>query len=148
MSDPIEMTDEKKDAAQREMEILTAWALRFDGYAYEAATGFVLADGSTAWADHGRLPDDPLARLAILFALQRWLGKWGGEYEPLHGRTWRRFRELFLLTHAVRVPREYRFGHWYEDWKRERLPRAAEDVSLAERIHAETKYDDDAKPPL
>lgn len=148
MSDQIEMTNEEKDAAQREMEILTAWALRFDGYAYEAETGFILADGSTDYADHGRLPDDPLRRLAILFALQRWLGKWGGEYEPLHGRTWRRFRELFLVTTDVEVPERYRMSKWYEPWEREWLPRAATDVAFIARIHAGMTYDDEAKPTL
>lgn len=146
MIDRIEMTDEERNDAQREMEILTAWALRFDGYAYEAATGFILAEGSTAWADDGRLPDDPLQRLAILFALQRWLGKWGGEYEPLHGGTWRRFRELFLVTTDVEVPFKYRMSKWYAPWEREWRPHAAEHIELVARIHAATAYDDDAKP--
>jgi hypothetical protein len=94
------------------------------------------------------MPDEPLGRLAVLFAMQRWLGKFGGEYQPLHGRAWRRFRELFLRTHDVRVPEGYRMAGRYDDWLRDRLPRKVEDVELVERIHAATAYDDEAKPTL
>lgn len=85
--------------------------------------------------------------MALFFFLQRFLMKWGGEYEPPNGRYWRAFRNLFLITNQYEIPERYRNGEYYLTWEREYLPKREEQVAYIASIHKSTSYDDNA-PPL
>lgn len=69
----------QSEAWSKEAEILCAWALRFDGYAYQQETNLdsgnfmerYFKGYSLDWAR-------PRERQAMFFLLQRWLMKWGG----------------------------------------------------------------------
>lgn len=129
-----------------EREILGAWALRFDGYKYVEEARFDTDRAFARLDAEDVIPDLPEEQLTLFFLLQRYLGKWGGERSPEHGRDWRHFRELFLKTHAYEVPSRYRTDEWYERWEREYLPDASRHVARVRRVHETTAYDDDAGP--
>src|SRR3954447_14326883 len=74
-----------------ESEILTCCALRFDGWAYSEATGLDFPEATKRVVQDGAWPESREERLAVFFALQRHLFKWGGEYEPTNGKFWRVF---------------------------------------------------------
>lgn len=133
---------------QSEDDILSACALRFDGWQYIEMTDFDHQRALESFFQTGQWPSVALEQLAMFFTLQRGLFKWGLEYEPKHGRYWRAFRSLFLLVHSYEIPEEYRLAGYYEEWESEYRPRLAECVALVERIHATTPYHDNARPML
>ena len=129
--------------AEREHDILTAGALRFDGYRYEEAVGFDHNAAAESFYRRGTLPDDSLERMCMLFMLQRYLCKWGGEYEPHHGRAWRLYRTLFLSVGDLPVPPPHSC-----DVDRSRPPWRdgvnTESIACVRRIHTAIIYNDDA----
>lgn len=108
-----------------EDHILTVCALRFDGYGYHQ---FRNRDPRAKWEFPdlvGRIektrefPEDDLESLAAFFALQRFLGKWGGEYLTPHSNEHIVFRLLFLHLYRVEIPEEFRHREFYYVWERE-----------------------------
>jgi hypothetical protein len=129
-----------------EDEILIAGALRFRGYDYQERHGFDFRPVVRRFLDTGRWPETEAAQLATLFMLQRYLYKWGGEYEPKHGGYWRAFRSLFLHTHLYVVPDEFRHREYAERWDQVYRPFLDAAVGVVLRIHEKTRYVDDAEP--
>ena len=129
-----------------ERSILSACALRFDGHHYRDTTGLDIDQGIDTFFETGEWRLTQLDQLAHFFLLQRFLGKWGGEYEPLNGKYWRAFRSLFLLVHSYEMPEHYRLQPYYEEWEREYHPHLEQCVALVRYVHEHTPYDDKAPP--
>lgn len=131
-----------------EMEIMTDYALRFDGYGYVDATGFDYIkdeqgrEYEDAFAATGEFPEDPEQRMCILFMLQRFLGKWGGERSPHDAKYWRMFRHLFLQTAHLDVRPEYRHEGYYRSWAARDEDERNRDVQTIRQIHDTTRYAD------
>ena len=125
-----------------EDRILTFAALRFDGYAYADATGFDWMEWTT---EHFAAEGDqlePLEVLALFFASQRYLCKWGGEMLPKTHRDWWMYRELFLRAVETPVPLEYRGDTWWLEWKLRYEPRRDECIEVVAEAHMSTAYED------
>ena len=133
--------------AEREQDILTAGALRFDGYRYEEAVGFDHNAAAESFYRRGTLLDDPVERMCMLFMLQRYLCKWGGEYEPHHGRAWRLYRTLFLSVAEEPVPAAYQDAERYRHWQQQ-YGSDADAIACVRRVHQAIRYDDGAEPDL
>lgn len=143
---PYAKLDPADDQPQR--EALTAYALRFDGYRYSEDHGFDHRTASETFFADGALPDDTSELMCMLFMLQRFLCKWGGEYEPQHGKYWRLYRTLFLQVADEKVPRKYRQPECYARWVEEYKPNHTQHVAAVRRVHENIVYDDDAEPDL
>ena len=127
-----------------ESSVLTAWALRFDGYKYVDEHAYPDDDGMDTFkrtGDWSHLNDGE--KLTAFFRLQRYLCKWGGEYLSQRSVTWRAFRQLFLDTADLPIPDAYRMRDWYEDWATDFAPRRDECVALVAEIHRRTDYAED-----
>jgi hypothetical protein len=125
-----------------EDQILTVCALRFDGWAYADQTGLSFPE-ATRRIEDGQWPESREERLAIFFAYQRFLSKWGGEQLAKNGKIWRIFRTLFLDLHDAEIPEPFRSSDFLEQWGKIDHPRA---VALVRQIHESTEYDDNAPP--
>ncbi len=136
--------DLSADDADRERDILTCCALRFDGYKYIEVSGFDANDAVEVALRGGPLPANPLERFAVFFLLQRYLFKWGGERQPADGRHWRLFRELFLSVADQRVPVEFRPSddHHRLRWRHHYRLRLRETIGFVRDIHERTGYRD------
>jgi hypothetical protein len=73
----------------REWSFIDTCALRFDGYKYESLCGGRMGPDKASFPslvqrieDTMEFYEDPLDNFAAFFALQRGLGKWGGEQLP------------------------------------------------------------------
>lgn len=129
-----------------EGNVLTACALRFDGYGYLKNE---MGDDSEFVNRHlkqGTFPDDAAQRMTLFFLLQRYLGKWGGEYEPRYGKTWRIFRTLFFTVVNEPVPPQYQVRAYYRNWLHNYEPFRAQCIAIVRRVHETIAYDDNAKP--
>ena len=125
-----------------ECQILVYAALRFDGYAFAEATGFDWNEwGPQRYAAEGNQLA-PLEVLALFFASQRFLSKWGGETLPDTHPYWWKYRELFLRAVDTQVPIEYRHGEWWLEWKLRYEPRCDECVEIVAATHRRTTYDE------
>ena len=129
---------------EKENDILIHWALRFDGYKYREDTGMDENQIFDGFFCTGEWPDSQLDQLSSFFLLQRFLMKWGGEYEPPNGKYWCAFRNLFLITSQYTIPERYQNGEYYLIWKREYLPKQKDQVAYIASIHESTSYDDNA----
>lgn len=130
------------DVEYSEAQVLNICALRFDGYTY---TEQVLRGHTDIFQVHlaqGTISDEPNLQMAQFFHLQRYLGKWGGEHEPLHSRAWRLFRALFLTVVNHPVPPEFQFPEYYTEWLHNYEPYRAQCIELVKHIHDTTAYDD------
>lgn len=128
-----------------EDEILSAWALRMDGYEYKEQAGFDAEAAVERFFSNGRWDHlAPVEKQATFFLLQRSLFKWALADAPRHGRYWRAFRSLFFEVVALEVPEALRKAELYEEWERRFLPRRQEHMALVRRIHETTAYEDDA----
>ncbi|MFW5683037.1 MAG: hypothetical protein ACOC1G_08545 [Phycisphaeraceae bacterium] len=152
MPHPLLRNDEYRDERVLEDAIITAYALRFDGYAYQEETGFdgvYDRDGrklSRNFFDHGTLPDNHLERLAFFFKMQRFLCKWGGEMLPQQGGYWRLYRTLFLDLADADIPPRFRLEDRYAKWEEDFMPHHDASVALVRRIHETTAYAEDPPP--
>ncbi len=111
-----------------EEKILTACALRFDGYKYQKARHPELLD-----IQHPCLPRRVHAQMYQFFMLQRFLCKWGGEYLEDNSPDYQIFRELFLIVCRRPVPLRYRFSPYWEEWERNYAPHLEEFEALIRR---------------
>lgn len=129
-----------------EHDVLSACALRFDGYKYVKQK---LGDDASLihnYLDRSELPEDPLVQMAVFFHLQRYLMKWGGEHEPLHGQKWRFFRTLFLAVVNQPVPLEFQHAEIYSSWLHNYEPCREQVIETVRCVHDSTEYDDSALP--
>lgn len=135
------------EPAYQEQDVLTACALRFDGYKYLEQ---VLEDDRSvidAHVDQGTIPEDPFLRMTMFFLLQRYLMKWGGEHEPKHGKFWRLFRQLFFAVVDQPVPMAFQHEGNYQNWVQNYEPCRAQCVKVVRAVHEATEYDDAAYEP-
>ena len=131
-----------------EDDILTACALRFDGNKYVESTGFDHKAALDRFFVTGQFPQRREEQWTLFFMLQRYLMKWGGEYESKRGRHWWAFREFYLKVHEHPVPSQYRNADYDTTWRRRYHLHSAECTGLIQRIHNTTAYDDSAPPEL
>ncbi|HEX8281901.1 MAG TPA: hypothetical protein VF588_00880 [Pyrinomonadaceae bacterium] len=131
---------EDQDLRCDEEEILTACALRFDGYKYCEGTGFDYNSALNTYFEGGGWNIAPLEQLATFFMLQRGLFKWNLCYEPQDGRYWKAIRELFLLTYTYEISKEYRQIISYQEWSRRFVPHLSIYVKCVQSIHNSTQY--------
>ena len=124
-----------------ENEILTACALRFDGYAYVEATGFRhqaairrMIEIRTCWRSTERM-------MCMFFMLQRYLCKWGGETLPETSPEWWAYRELFLKVAHESVPATYRHEPFATEWDERYAPNLRDAIELIQASHERTQYD-------
>ena len=132
-----------------EIDILTAWALRFDGYLYCESARWLDADRMRATnniVESLHLPFDPLKQLTVFFMLQRWLLKWGGETVCPRAPDWRAFRTLFLLTAGYEIPPRWRHGTWYAEWELDYQPHLADCIAIVAKSHS-LEYDQPIMDP-
>ena len=126
----------------REHDILTGYALRFDGYKYLETRGSeericAAMDAMT----RGETEDlSEIEQMAAFFLQQRFLCKWGGEQLPQFSYPWRIDRELFLSVAKSAVPSDFQHAEWYISWEREYRNTVQDDIELVRRIHSETRY--------
>lgn len=130
----------------KEDEILTTCALRFDGYEYqeyreeldneidleECLENFL---GTNAW----NLEDNE--KLTIFFILQRSLFKWGLEGEPKDGKYWKAFRSLFLECVDLPIPSEYKREDYCQEWEENYQPNLEQVKAFIQDIHDNTNYE-------
>lgn len=124
----------------QEEEILTACALRFDGYKYCDEAGFDYNKALDDYFASERWDIAPLEQLATFFMLQKGLCKWNLVYEPQDGKYWKAFRELFLLTCKHEVPKVYQQQPYCRTWRErfaQHLPALVEHIK---NIHRNTQY--------
>jgi hypothetical protein len=128
---------------EREAKIVTACALRFDGYRY--ADEHELAGEDRDYTRFLRSflaePNFDLPRGHLhcaLFLLQRaylkegWL-KWDS-------REARVIRELFLALCREDIAEEYKNQEWWEEWERRHMPELWRHLEFVRRRHEQTKY--------
>jgi hypothetical protein len=129
---------------QREAEIVTACALRFDGYRYAQAHG--LTDPEDEWDFTGFIrsflndPDLDLARGHLhcaLFLLQRAYIKEGWLRWDSH-EAWV-IRELFQALCRDDVPEEYRNEEYCGEWERNYRPNLSPHLEFVRQRHDQTK---------
>jgi len=106
------------DALNETMQIC---ALRFDGYQWLET---MRSDGELNFAqwtvplvDNLTFHEDETANFATFFALQRFLGKWGGEMLPLSAPEHTAFCFLFLHLHPLPVPAGFAFADYESRWR-------------------------------
>lgn len=128
-----------KEHAEEE-EMITACALRFDGYRYLEQTSFdATAALGAAWVSD-KYPANTLELMAMFFVLQRMVFKYGQGVRS-DGPEWRLLRELFLRVAREPVPPEYELeGPCQTAWRREYVPRLQETVAFMSAIHRRMRY--------
>jgi hypothetical protein len=126
-----------------EDDVLIAFALRFDGYKYQQESGFEFRVPSPSESLAALDGLSPIERMTMLFLMQRYLYKWGGEYLPKNGRAWQVFRQLFLMTCRDEVPEAYRprGTPGYDDWAETWGGAIVKAEAAVRRVHESTKYD-------
>jgi hypothetical protein len=130
---------------QREAEIVTACALRFDGYRYAQARGLTNPEDELDFTGFIRSflndPDLDLPRGHLhcaLFLLQRaylkesWL-RWNSHEAKV-------IRELFLALCRDDVPEEYRNEGYCEEWGRRYKPELWRHLQFVQQRHEQAKY--------
>ena len=122
-------------ATEEENHILTYCALRFNGDAYLALRNM---DGNR-WQfpmvtddieDTMIFPEEDLECLAAFYGMQRYLGKWGGEYLSETSREHIAYRLLFLHCYRMEIPLGLRTRQWYPVWESDYLPRREECAAI------------------
>jgi hypothetical protein len=129
-----------------EGEILTHWALRFDGYKFCEETQWAEDDRIAVMdrlVQNLEIPADPLKQLTVFFMLQRLLFKWGGETLSMRSLEWRAFRTLFLLTAGQDIDLKWCSPERYSRWDRECRPLADQHIAHIAKSHAATHYESD-----
>jgi len=122
-------------------EAIDYCALRFDGYRYidEAhergwlPTEIDFVELNEPIIATGKLYDDDLKNAAVFFALQRSLGKWGGEQLGEDDPTRFAFYRLYLHFYTKDTPKEFVSPKWlrmWEDTPAEVKERVAQSIKL------------------
>lgn len=107
----------------RDLEkVLTACALRFDGYAYDEWR----RKSDPKWKglpwlydrirQSGKLRGDDSENFATFFGLQRFLCKWGGEQLGWDSIERRIYARLFLHLYQKECPETFRDEHYCNNW--------------------------------
>lgn len=128
---------------EQERNCLMYCALRFDGYGYQEKMKFDFIDGLDALIKHDVMPTAPEAQMALFFALQRYFGKWGGEYDGYWSDSYQAYRKLFLLCYAYEIAPEFQtreMREYYEQWEQSYKPQREAWADLIRRIDAATVY--------
>jgi hypothetical protein len=122
----------KKDLTKmeyEETEFLYICALRFDGYKYwqERCRNFGVKSNNLTpltvkLVATREFFTEPFDNFAAFFALQRYLGKWGGEYLTEFSEAHIVFCQLFLHLYREEVPSEFRIEDYYAEWQRKYEP--------------------------
>ena len=140
-----------------DLSFIDTCALRFDGYRYAADRGDRMGPelvGFPGLVDRVEKTlefyENPLDNLAVFFALQRFLGKWGGETLPNDAIERIVFKMLFLHLYREEIPERYRFlsQNWYRKWEMDLRP-VREDLAARVRrtlVPASPKRRTKAKP--
>ena len=122
-----------KLTASDENEVLTTCALRFEGHDYweircRSYKGGVreVSELVTPVLESGVFPEEPLDLLCAFYMVQRFLGKWGGEYLTEYSNEHVIFRLLFLEAYRLEIPEAFRSDYYCERWDREYRPRQEE----------------------
>ena len=103
--------------SERTENAVMTCALRFNRYAFESRRdGGTLADLSRRFVESLCTSDDPAENLAAFFALQRFLGKWGGEQLGDDAREQTAYRLLFLHLYRTDVPPDLRLAGYHREW--------------------------------
>jgi hypothetical protein len=102
--------------------ILTACALRFDGYKYQRQTGFDPKQATATFFSTQRWELEPLEKLATFFLLQRSLYKYDLQYEPEDNKFRKAFRSLFSECVDLDIPLEYQQKEYYQNWESQHKP--------------------------
>lgn len=116
------------------IDLISACALRFDGYEYWKRRYRVYGDKDDSspstltrpLVDESRFYEDELDNLAVFFFLQRYLGKWGGERLTPWSHEHIVFRQLYLHCYRMEIPEPYRMGEFWEKWEYEHKARREE----------------------
>ncbi len=137
------------DVEQHETTIITACALRFDGYAYADACGLDYSGATDAPEQQVAYlvktfvanPDWSLPRNhlhMILFMLQRGLLKEG--WLKWNSQEAKVMRLLFLELCRDDIPHRFRLEDWYETWNNDYKSILDECTSLVLQRHQATDY--------
>jgi hypothetical protein len=106
-------------------------ALRFDGYLYQQNCGSRMGPDKVDFPELVdrvektlELYEDQLDNFAVFFALQRWLGKWGGETSSNDDPARVAYRFLFLHLYREEIPERFQWREqtWYTEWERQYKP--------------------------
>lgn len=134
----------QSDPNLNEDRILIACALRFDGYYYREAYPFDEEGITRNFFATGVWEASLPQQMTLFFLMQRWLYKWGGEYESNVGRYWRAFRELFLNVYRHDIPDGCRTQDEYLDmWDTQYRPHLDAVEAYMRTLHTNLPYDDD-----
>lgn len=133
-----------EEAEKAEREMLSTFALRFDGYAYMKATGFEPVPAPEWLETHRELPEELLQRWAVLFALQRASKEL--HFAP-HSPEYGAMRRLFLALYDKGFPSRFAPGPqmndtWYERWKEQYQADVGRWAETVRRIHDQASYSD------
>lgn len=128
------MRDGESDMAISELDeqrMLDTCALRFDGWKYQEERN----QGGERWEWPNPtatriFSENEMDNLAAFFALQRYLGKWGGEYNTVYSDEHVVFRLLFLHLYKTEIPEGYRTREWYPKWQEKYEPIREECAAL------------------
>ena len=113
------------------LSFIDTCALRFDGYKYQEACRHRMGPDKVDFPelvqrveDTLELYPDNLDNFAVFFALQRWLGKWGGETSPLDDPARIAFQFLFLHLYREEIPERFKYieMQWYAEWREKYEP--------------------------
>jgi hypothetical protein len=109
-------------------DAVTCCALRFDGYklADVREAPDLLAQLTDQYLATLRLSEDPLENLAVFFALQRFLCKWGGDYLSKTAMEHRAYRLLFLHLYRTEIDPQWRIDEYWREWQGTHAARAEE----------------------
>ena len=128
------------EETEREREALMWCALRLDGWRLlEEVEGQDTGDFSP-YVDpivkERRLHEDDRLNHIAFFALQRYLGKFGGEDRTPYSDEHIAYRFLFLHLYRQPVPRGFESEEFTSRWEEEFAPRAEEIAAEVRRTYA------------
>lgn len=137
-------SDLRHELSYHETDILTACALRFDGYGYSEDHGFdmpaVLRKCRTRKSLEALSSEDQRALLFFCQRTVRWLEQ--DSTLPRADGFFRKYRDLFLRVAHLAVPEDYLVREFEESFPWDSLPGAmrTECVEFVRAIHNATTY--------
>lgn len=118
------------DESDQEREALMWCALRLDGWRLLVEIEGKDTGNCSPYVDpivnERRLHEDDRLNHLAFFALQRYLGKFGGEYRTPYSDEQIAYRFLFLHLYRQPVPRGFESRNFPPRWEEEFAPRAEE----------------------